>query len=86
MAAPTLAGLVRSLASFLLLQPDGQLVAGFILREASAACLELGNGPRKAASPLGSRTTFNRGKASAGSSFRYAYRRHVLPRRLYLGS
>jgi AcrR family transcriptional regulator len=32
-AEATLAGLVQSLAVFLLLQPDGQLVAGFVLRE-----------------------------------------------------
>jgi AcrR family transcriptional regulator len=32
-AEAALAGLVRSLARFLLLEPDGQLVAGFILRE-----------------------------------------------------
>jgi len=32
-AEAMLAGLVRSLADFLLMQPDGRLVAGFILRE-----------------------------------------------------
>jgi AcrR family transcriptional regulator len=32
-AEAMLAGLVRSLVGFLLLQPDGQLVAGFMLRE-----------------------------------------------------
>ena len=46
-----------------------------------AACDE-GNGPRNVASPFGSRTTLSLGYASAGSSLRYAYRRHVLPRRL----
>ncbi|HET9070028.1 MAG TPA: CerR family C-terminal domain-containing protein [Amaricoccus sp.] len=35
-AEATLSGLVRVFAYFLLLQPDGQLVAGFVLREMAA--------------------------------------------------
>src|SRR2546428_3856121 len=55
---------------------------------ASTACCELANVPRyslASGGPLGSRTTLSRGNASAVSSFKYAYLRHVLPRRLYLG-
>ena len=50
-----------------------------------ARCDE-GNGPRNAPPPLVSRTTLIRGYASASSIRRYAYFRHVLPRRLYFGS